>query len=177
MSKEEQRRADRVLEALDRYEAPLLRYATRLTGNSELARDIVQDTFLKLCTAEWDQIEAYLAPWLYRVCRNRALDVLKKENRMQALAEGQAESRPDTKPAPGAVAEGHETEALVHAVLAGLPAKNQEIFRLKFQNELSYQEISEVTGHDLNNIRYVIHTTLKTLRQQLQGRLNPAVGQ
>lgn len=96
---------------------------------------------------------------------------------MQALAEGQAESRPDTKPAPGAVAEGHETEALVHAVLAGLPAKNQEIFRLKFQNELSYQEISEVTGHDLNNIRYVIHTTLKTLRQQLQGRLNPAVGQ
>ena len=167
MSIDDARRAERVREALDRYEAPLIRYATRLTGNSELARDIVQDTFVK----------AHLAPWLYRVCRNRAFDVLKKENRMQPLAEGQAEARPDTKPAPGKVAEGHEAEALVHAVLAGLPEKNQEVFRLKFQHELSYKEISEVTGHPVNSVRYIIHTTLKTLRQQLQGRLDPALGQ
>lgn len=177
MSIDDARRAERVREALDRYEAPLLRYATRLTGNSELARDIVQDTFVKLCTADWTKIEAHLAPWLYRVCRNRAFDVLKKENRMQPLAEGQAEARPDTKPAPGKVAEGHEAEALVHAVLAGLPEKNQEVFRLKFQHELSYKEISEVTGHPVNSVRYIIHTTLKTLRQQLQGRLDPALGQ
>lgn len=177
MSNEEQRRADRVRAALDRYEAPLIRYATRLTGNGELARDIVQDTFVKLCTADWARIEAHLAPWLYRVCRNRALDVLKKENRMIPLAEGQAEARPDEKPVPGEVAEGHEAEALVQAALARLPEKNQEIFRLKFQHELTYKEISEVTGRDVNNIRYVIHTTLKTLRQQLQGRLDPALGQ
>ena len=96
---------------------------------------------------------------------------------MQPLAEGQAEARPDSKPAPGAVAEGHEAENMVHAVIAELPEKNQEIFRLKFQHELSYKEISEVTGHPVNNIRYTIHTTLKTLRQQLQGRLDPALGQ
>jgi len=177
MSNEEQRRAERVREALDRYEAPLLRYATRLTGNAEMARDIVQDTFVKLCTADWAQIEAHLAPWLYRVCRNRAFDVLKKENRMQSLADGQAEACADPNPAPADVAEGREAEALVHAALAKLPEKNQEIFRLKFQHELTYKEISEVTGHEVNNVRYVIHTTLKTLRQQLQGRLDPALGQ
>ena len=177
MSNEDERRADRVRAALEHYEAPLIRYARRLTGNTELAQDIVQDTFVKLCTADWDKIEAHLAPWLYRVCRNRAFDVLKKEKRMQPLAEGQAEALPDTNPVPGDVAEGHEAEAMVHAVLAKLPEKNQEIFRLKFQHELSYKEISEVTGHEVNNIRYVIHTTLKTLRQQLQGRLDPALGQ
>jgi RNA polymerase sigma factor (sigma-70 family) len=177
MSNEQERSADRVRAALDRYEAPLIRYATRLTGNSEIARDVVQDTFVKLCTADWAKIEAHLAPWLYRVCRNRAFDVLKKEKRMQPLAEGQTEARPDTKPVPDAAAEGHEAEAMVHAVIAELPEKNQEIFRLKFQHELSYKEISEVTGHPVNNIRYVIHTTLKTLRQQLQGRLDPALGQ
>jgi len=141
--------ADWVQDALMRYEGALVRYAMRITGDMETARDVVQDTFLRLCDADRGEVGDYLVQWLYRVCRNRALDVLKKENRMQALAEGQAESRPDTKPAPGAVAEGRETEALVHAVLAGLPEKNQEIFRLKFQHELSYQEISEVTGHDL----------------------------
>ena len=171
MSNEDERNADRVRAALNRYEAPLIRYATRLTGNSEVARDVVQDTFLKLCTADWAKIEAHLAPWLYRVCRNRAFDVLKKENRMQPLLE------PDTKPRPGDVAEGHEAEALVHSVLAGLPEKNQEVVRLKFQHELSYKEISEVTGQPVNSVRYIIHTTLKTLRQQLQGRLDPALGQ
>lgn len=177
MSTDDGSHADRMRAALDRYEAPLIGYATRLTGNPEVARDVVQDTFVKLCTADWAKIEAHLAPWLYRVCRNRAFDVLKKEKRMQPLAEGQAEARPDTKPEPGDVAEGHEAEAMVHAVLAMLPEKNQEVFRLKFQHELSYKEISEVTGYEMNNIRYIIHTTLKTLRKQLQGRLDPALEQ
>jgi DNA-directed RNA polymerase specialized sigma24 family protein len=139
---------DWVRQAMDTYEAPLVRYAARHTGNLDLARDIVQDTFLRLCSAEPEQIGDYLAPWLYRVCRNRALDVMKKERRMQPLAEGQA----------------------------ALPDKQQEVFRLKFQDQLSYQEISDVTGFPLNNVRYLIHTALKALREQLRGQLDLAGG-
>ena len=159
MSTDDGSRADRVREALDRYEAPLIGYATRLTGNPEVARDVVQDTFVKLCTADWAKIEAHLAPWLYRVCRNRAFDVLKKEKRMQPLAEGQAEARPDTKPVPGDVAEGHEAEALVHAALAKLPEKNQEVFPPKDPDpRVAHQTVqlqrleavSSVPEHDQN---------------------------
>lgn len=167
-------KAEWVRGALEQYEAPLIRYAVRMTGDLELARDIVQDTFLKLCTADPMRVDHHLAPWLYRVCRNRALDVLKKENRMQPLASGQAEARPSPAPAPRAVAEGHETEAAVRAAIEALPEKQREAFRLKFQDQMSYKEISEVTGFPVNNVRYLIHTSLKTMRDQLRGRLDLA---
>ena len=66
--------ADWVQDALIRYEGALVRYAMRITGDMETARDVVQDTFLRLCDADRDQVGEYLAPWLYRVCRNRAID-------------------------------------------------------------------------------------------------------
>jgi RNA polymerase sigma-70 factor (ECF subfamily) len=63
--------------ALGRYERPLVRYAHRLTGDLETARDVVQDTFLTLCRQQPGSVDDHLGPWLFRVCRNRALDVMK----------------------------------------------------------------------------------------------------
>ncbi len=160
--------------ALERYEGPLIRYARRFTGDIELARDVVQDTFLRLCAADRDTVEAHLAPWLYRVCRNRALDVMKKEKRMQPLSDGQAEAQPDAKPQPSALAQQREQQQVVWNVVGALPEKQREAFRLKFQDQLTYKEISEVTGFPVNNVRYLIHTALKTMREQLRGQLNMA---
>ena len=46
--------------ALKRYERPLIAYALRITGNLETARDVVQDTFLRLCRADRRAIEGRL---------------------------------------------------------------------------------------------------------------------
>ena len=50
-----------IRDAFDRYEGPLVRYAMRLTGNLESARDVVQDTFLRLCRQPRDRVEGHLA--------------------------------------------------------------------------------------------------------------------
>src|SRR5437899_2147052 len=80
-------KAEWIRSVLERYEGPLTRYAAQITGSVERARDVVQDTFLKLCGQEPDQVESYLDEWLFTVCRNRALDVQRKENRMTAMAD------------------------------------------------------------------------------------------
>src|SRR6188474_3184636 len=82
--------------ALDRYEGRLLRYAQRITGDEERARDVVQDTFLKLCKEDPSTLNGRLAQWLYTVCRNQALDVRRKESRSTILSDdlpGPAEHR------------------------------------------------------------------------------------
>ena len=129
---------------------------------------MVQDTFLKLCGADRERIEAHLAPWLYRVCRNRALDVMKKEHRMQALTQEEAESRASGAAGPREQAESHETEAALLAALGRLPEEQQEVFRLKFLDQMSYQEISEITGASMNQVRYWIHTAMKTMRRRMR---------
>jgi RNA polymerase sigma factor (sigma-70 family) len=162
---------DWVRAALDRYEAPLIRYAMRITGNTEQARDVVQDTFLRLCTADRARIERRLAQWLYTVCRNRALDVRRKEGRMSHLAEGQAEAIASPDPPPSAVADRNETHQLVFDVVSTLPEKQQEVFRLKFQDGMSYREISSITGSPRSTVCDTVRSTVNTIRRRLRDQL------
>ena len=67
--------------ALERYERPLLQYAMSIVGEIERARDIVQETFMRLHNQEQENIEGHLSQWLFTVCRNCALKSLKKEDR------------------------------------------------------------------------------------------------
>ena len=66
---------DWIRAALSRYEGELTRYAQRLTGNLERAREVVQETFLRLCREDSAKIDGHLCEWLFTVCRNQALDV------------------------------------------------------------------------------------------------------
>jgi RNA polymerase sigma-70 factor (ECF subfamily) len=150
-----------------RYEGPLVRYAARITGDAERARDVVQDAFLRLCEQDRAELDGRLAQWLYTVCRRRALDVRRKEHRMQATIPEQLDVRNDGRAGADEAAEQRELHQSVLALLAGLPENQQEVVRLKFQNDLSYREISGVTGLSVSNVGYLLHVALKTVRQQL----------
>jgi RNA polymerase sigma factor (sigma-70 family) len=155
--------------ALRRYEQPLLRHAYRMTGDPELARDVVQDAFLQLCRAERERVEGHLAAWLYTVCRNRALDVLKKEGRMRRMHDPQAIA--DTRSSPGEAALRNEVHDLVLEVVGSLSADEQEAFRLKFQDQLTYREIAQVMGKSLGTVSKLLTSALRTVRDRLRTRL------
>lgn len=153
--------------AVDTYERPLTLYAARLLGDADRARDVVQETFLKLCAQNQAELDGRLAEWLFTVCRNRALDVLRKESRMSHLSEEQVQRCLSTAPGPPDVAERRELAARVFDLLDALPVNQREVIRLKFQNGFSYQEISRISGHSVSNVGYLIHAGMKTLRGRL----------
>jgi RNA polymerase sigma-70 factor (ECF subfamily) len=160
-----------------RYEGPLVRYAARITGDAERARDVVQDTFLRLCEQDRAELDGRLAQWLYTVCRRRALDVRRKEYRMQATIPERLEGASDSRNGQAdAAAEQQELQQAVLALLAGLPENQQEVVRLKFQSGLSYREISGVTGLSVSNVGYLLHVAIKTVRQQLQDNSTSGAG-
>jgi RNA polymerase sigma-70 factor (ECF subfamily) len=156
-----------VRSAVERFEGPLTLYATRLLGDAESARDVVQDTFLRLCGQSRDELDSRLAEWLFTVCRNRALDVLRKESRMTQLSEEQVQVRTSDDPGPPDIIEARESTTLVLGLLESLPKNQREVIRLKFQNGFSYQEIARISGHSVGNVGYLIHVGLKTIRGQL----------
>jgi RNA polymerase sigma factor (sigma-70 family) len=153
--------------AVGRFEGPLTLYAARLLGDADRARDVVQDTFLRLCVQDPVQVEPRLAEWLFTVCRNRALDVLRKEKRMTRLSEDQVQRRTSPEPGPPEVVEQADAAARALRLMENLPASQREVIRLKFQNGFSYREISRISGHSVTNVGYLIHTGLKTIRGQL----------
>ena len=153
---------DWIARAVARHERPLMQYATHLLRDAEAARDVVQETFCRLCRQSPASLDGHLAEWLYTVCRNRAMDVLRKEQRMR-LVEMEP---PQAPPASRAAEHREEISSVLHA-MGGLPANQQEVVRLKFQQELSYKQIAEVTGLSVSNVGYLLHTALNALRRKL----------
>lgn len=167
--------------AVAEYEQPLMRYAVRRTGCVETARDVVQDTFLKLWETDRDSVDGHLAAWLYTVCRNRAVDVCRKERRMKSLAFDpgkQAEATGSRESAAGSDADGdagprlpdaasEERHSALRQAIDQLNDKQQEAVRLKFQSGLSYREIAEVMDITVNHVGVLLHHALKLMRQKM----------
>jgi RNA polymerase sigma-70 factor (ECF subfamily) len=158
---------DWVHAVLGRFEAPLILYAAKVCGDVDRARDAVQDTFLELCAARRADVEPKLAEWLFTVCRNKALDLRRKESNMQSEREVMAEDRASGELEPGAAMLRGEERSHVLALVARLPRKQQEVLRLKFQGGLSYKEIASVTGDSIGNVGFLIHVALRALRERL----------
>lgn len=155
--------------------ALLLRYARSITEDVELARDAVQDTFVRLCRERPEAIAHKLLPWLLCVCRSRVVDLARRRRRGGFVAE--AEGLPeavDGQPWPSERAQRGDDWREVMDVVARLPRRQREVVRLKFQNGLSYKEIAEVTGMSVANVGVTLHTALITLKQQLRPERSPA---
>ena len=160
---EETRKSEWIAEVLDQYQGSLIRYATWIVGDLDAAREIVQETFLRLCRQDPSKVAAYVAQWLFTVCRNLALDARRKETRMTPLG--------DIEVAVASNLEEKHTVNEIFRLIETLPKNQREVVYLKFQCDLSYKEISEVTQLSVSNIGFLLHTALRNLRKQM---LSPA---
>ncbi|HUE73322.1 MAG TPA: sigma-70 family RNA polymerase sigma factor [Pirellulaceae bacterium] len=163
-----QRHRQWVLAALESFETRLLGYAARLLhGDEEAARDVVQHAFLRLCDQREKEVGPHLAPWLFTVCRNRAMDLIRERCRREELegvhkANGHAAASAERDPA--AAAEDDDLHAALRLLLVKLPAAQQEAIDLWAQG-LAYREIAEVLGRGEVGVRVLVHRGLKNLRE------------
>ncbi len=150
-------------DALARYERPLISHAKAITGDIESARDAVQETFLRLSRQDVPLLVPRLAPWLFFVCRNCALDHARKIVRFQegALEE---ESQASEGPGPSGEVERREDVTLLRRLVSELTPREQELVRLKFEADLSYKEIGEALRISVSNVGVQLHNAIQTLR-------------
>src|SRR5881392_2217202 len=110
--------SERIEVLLRRFELPLLQYATRITGDRERARDVVQETFIKFQRNGALSRSEEPATWLFTVCRNGALNVCRKEKRMMYLDEEIIESQKDRQLMPYQRMEEQEAAGFLTRIVA-----------------------------------------------------------
>jgi RNA polymerase sigma-70 factor (ECF subfamily) len=152
------------------HQTSLIRYAARLLRDPDRARDVVQDTFVKLMAAPRESLDGHVVEWLFTVCRHRALDVLRQESRVRPLDPDNDNRAISAEPRPGRALEQAETQAAVLRSIEHLPANQQEVVRLKFQQGFSYKEIARITGLSVTNVGFLIHTAVSRLRVEFATR-------
>ena len=155
-----------VSQLFDELEQPLLRYVRQITGDAHRAEDVVQDAFARLCRQRPAELRVGAKAWLYTVCRNRALDICRKERRVnswESINPGHQSPHAD----PAEVVQTRESSQRALGLLRKLPANQQEAIRLRIEHQLSYREISEVLETSVSHVGYLLHCGLKSLRTQL----------
>jgi len=159
-----------VRKAVEQFERPLLTYALRIVGDLDRARDVVQETFARLCNQPPGSadVNGHLPQWLYTVCRNAALDARRKEKRAMPMLETTvAETVKSDQPTPSESAETRDATSHVLKMLSRLSDDQQEAIRLKFQHGMSYRQISAITGHSESNVGFLIHSGIKAIRSMM----------
>jgi RNA polymerase sigma-70 factor (ECF subfamily) len=151
----------------------LLAYARSLVRDEQTARDIVQETFLRLFRKP--PAAGSTKAWLFSVCRTRAIDWWRSRHEFTLAADPESngpdffERLPDEAAVlPVEAMENAETTAEVFRYVEALPARQRELVRLKFQSGLSYKEIAEATGLTVTNVGFLLHTALQTLRGKMK---------
>jgi len=170
------RMAQRDPKALDmfytRHARAVFSLALTMLGEHARATDLAQDVFLLVWrSAGTYQPTGSARAWLLRLTRNRAIDELRRDRRRLANESTLPEQIFHTLPAPLALADAAERQA-VRDALAALPAEQRDALFLAFFQGLSHQEIATCLRTPLGTIKARIRRALQTLRQQFQGELD-----
>ncbi|MBI3820953.1 MAG: RNA polymerase sigma factor [Planctomycetes bacterium] len=153
-----------VSNAYQRFGPRLRDYAIRMIRDRDRAEDVVQETFLRLCREDVHALEPRLAEWLFTVCRNCALDQLRKEKHMYPKNGHESQVQEIAGDAAPPLSFESDASGLLK-IIAMLPENQREVIYLKFQNDLSYEDISKITGHSRSNVGFLIHAGMKQLRE------------
>ena len=161
--------------AMSDFEIPLTKYAVSILGDLEQARDVVQDTFLKLYKQDPEKVRQKVKSWLFTVCRNHCYDLIKRNRRTSNLGEDEISYITSNDDNPFQVIsflEGREEIdekiKILYSLIEELPSRQREVMRLKFQANLSYKEIAETIGISSSNVGFVMHSALKKLREDMK---------
>ncbi len=152
-------------------ESPLLNYALRLASELGAAEDCVQEAFMKL-QAQFKEVREPRR-WLYRTVHNLALNHRRRAGKIVALdVKAGDTSMPASDPAdpqllPDEQIVRSEGIGLVRLALETMDARSRELIRLKFNENLSYKEISGRTGLKTGHVGYLLHHALKTMAEEL----------
>ncbi|RAJ79226.1 RNA polymerase sigma-70 factor (ECF subfamily) [Chitinophaga dinghuensis] len=150
----------------------LYRFAYRLLGDEEDAKDITQDALMKVWAMQGKMTELQnLEAWCMRITRNLALDKIKsRKYRIADTLDKASELPASHQKNPHAATERNEVMNKVHTAINALPEKYKSVMQLRDMDGLSYQEIADILDIDMNEVKVNLHRARKAVREKLQNQ-------
>lgn len=152
------------------YFAPRLQaYLMRQGSDSALAEEIAQDTMVVLWrkSALFDPSKSSLSTWLYRIARNRRIDLLRRDRTTLVEPDDPVFDVVDETDIEGEM-DATQRESAVRLAMGDLPEEQLSLVRLAFFEGLSHSQISEITGLPLGTVKSRIRLAFTRLRRTLE---------
>ncbi len=139
---------------LQQYQKPLYNHIRNIVLNHDDADDVLQNTFVKVFQYLGKfKGESKLFSWMYRIATNEALTFLKQKAKKSGVSSEALQSRVIENLKTDVYFDGNEIEIKLQKAILTLPEKQQLIFRMKYFQELKYEEISEILGTTVGGLK------------------------
>jgi len=144
-----------------RYQRPVISLIARITGDSALAEDLAQESFVKAfrSLAAFDATRRF-SPWLFRIAHNTAIDAMRRPRPPLASTDAAIDAQAPPEPDP---VERRELGQALTAALAALRPDQRTAIVLRYENGLSFDEIGTVLGVPEVTARSHVHRGRKAL--------------
>src|SRR6476659_4348173 len=164
-------------ELVRRYQRPISAYVYRMVGNYESALDLTQEIFIKV----YNSLSRYrpefkFSTWIYKIAHNAAVDHLRRSStREQSLITASDTDHFELTIESGRLSPEQESERKerrveIESVVRALPASYRELIILRHSQDLTYEEIVEVTGLPLGTVKNRLFRAREMMRQQFVNR-------
>ena len=149
---------------IERYQAPLRYFISRLSANPETAEDIFQDTWLTVIRRihTLKKIDAF-STWLYRIARNKVYQQFRRKRKLSELNENIAVPNNTENDVFST-----EDAAKIHRCLKELLPEYKEVLMLRFLEQMSYEQISQVINCRLGTVKSRIHYAKLALKKEME---------
>ncbi len=164
-------------ELVRRYQRPISAYVYRMVGDYEAALDLTQEIFIKVygSLARY-RSEFKFSTWIYKIAHNSAVDHLRRNaGRERSLSSGIEGDQYELPIESGSLSPEQESERRerrleIEAVVRSLPNAYRELIVLRHSQDLTYEEIVEVTRLPLGTVKNRLFRAREMMRQQFIGR-------
>ncbi len=146
------------------YQRPLYNHIRNIVLNHDDADDVLQNTFIKIFqNLKNFKGESKLFSWMYRIATNEALTFLKQKAKKNGISSETLQNKALDNLKADVFFDGNEIHLKLQKAIALLPEKQQLIFKMKYFEELKYEQISEILGTSVGGLKASYHIAVKKI--------------
>nr|WP_315148367.1 sigma-70 family RNA polymerase sigma factor [uncultured Flavobacterium sp.] len=146
------------------YQKPLYNHIRNIVLNHDDADDVLQNTFVKVFqNLSKFKGESKLFSWMYRIATNEALTFLNQKAKKSGISSEALQNKTIDNLKADIYFDGNEIQIKLQKAIVSLPEKQQLIFKMKYFEELKYEEISEILGTSVGALKASYHIAVKKI--------------
>lgn len=146
------------------YKRPLYNHIRNIVLNHDDADDVLQNTFIKVFQYLKDfKGESKLFSWMYRIATNEAITFIKQKAKRKGTTSESMQTKIVDNLRADTFFDGNEIQIKLQKAVAQLPEKQQLVFKMKYYEEIKYEELSEILGTSVGALKASYHHAVKKI--------------
>ena len=154
---------------LQLYQKPLYIHIRNMVLNHDDTDDVLQNTFIKVFNnLKKFKGDSKLYSWMFRIATNEAITFMQQRAKKQGISIEEVQQKAINKLESDIFFDGNEIQLKLHKAITQLPEKQQLVFKMKYFEELKYEEMSDILTTSVGALKASYHIAVKKIEEYLK---------